>query len=107
MGKPKFKKNDEVKVISGKDKDKTGRILKIFPVDSRAIVEGINMVKKHTKPTQKDQHGGIKEKESPIHISNLMIVCKSCSKIVRVGKKLLENGERVRYCKKCNAILDK
>lgn len=107
MNSVKLKKNDEVEVIAGKDKEKTGRILKLFPAKQKAIVEGINRVKRHRKPTQKDQHGGIKEEERPIHISNVMLVCSSCHKKVRVGIKHMDDGERVRICKSCKAILDK
>ena len=107
MSKLKLRKDDEVMVIAGKDKDKTGKVLKVYPVIGKAIIEGINRVKKHTKPNRKDQHGGIKEEERPMQISNLMVVCPSCKKRVRVGIKQLDSGERVRFCKKCNAVMDK
>jgi len=107
MSRVKYKKGDEVTIICGKDKDKTGRILKIFPASQKVIVEGINRVKRHRKPTQKDQHGGIKEEERPIHWSNLLILCPSCKKSARIGVRVLETGERVRFCKQCNGIVDK
>ncbi len=100
------KKNDLVMVQVGKDKGKTGKVLRIAKKRDRVIVEKVNMVKRHVKPSQKTK-GGIMEKESLIHISNVMIFCDKCSKPVRVGKKLLENGKKVRFCKKCNEVIDK
>lgn len=107
MIKVKLKKNDEVKVIAGKDKGKTGRILKVFPAQSKAIVEGINKVKRHRKPSQKDQHGGIKDEERAIELSNLMLICPQTKKVSRLGVKELENGERARFCKKSDVVLDR
>jgi large subunit ribosomal protein L24 len=100
------KKNDLVMVTTGKDKGKTGKILRIAKKKDRLIVEKVNMVKRHVKPSQKTK-GGIMEKESLIHISNVMIFCEKCSKPVRVGKKILEDGNKVRFCKKCNEVIDK
>ena len=107
MAKTKLKKNDEVRIITGKDKNKTGRILKVFPSEERVLIEGLNRVKRHRKPTRKDQHGGIKDEERAIHQSNVMFICPSCRKLTRIGLKYLENKEKVRFCKKCNLILDK
>ncbi|HPU30303.1 MAG TPA: 50S ribosomal protein L24 [Syntrophorhabdaceae bacterium] len=101
-----IKKNDLVIVITGKDKGKTGKVLRIFKKKDRVIVEKVNMVKRHVKPSQKTK-GGILEKESPIHVSNVMIYCEKCSKPVRVGKKVLDDGKKVRFCKKCNEVIDK
>ena len=100
------KKNDLVIVTTGKDKGKTGKILRIAKKKDRLIVEKVNMVKRHVKPSQKTK-GGIMEKESLIHISNVMIFCEKCSKPVKVGKKILEDGNKVRFCKKCNEVIDK
>ena len=100
------KKNDLVMVTTGKDKGKTGKVLRITKKKDRLIVEKVNMVKKHVKPTQKSK-GGIMEKESSIHVSNVMIFCEKCSKPVRIGKKLLENGKKVRFCRKCAEAIDK
>jgi large subunit ribosomal protein L24 len=107
MKKVRLKKNDEVLVIAGKDRDKTGRILKIFPARERVIVEGVNRVKRHRKPTQKDQHGGIKDEERPLHVSNVMMLCPSCKKKTRLGLKTLGAKERARFCKRCEAVVDK
>jgi len=100
------KKNDLVIVKTGKDKGKTGKVLRIAKKKDRLIVEKVNMIKKHVKPSQKTK-GGIMEKESLIHVSNVMIFCEKCSKPVRVGKKILEDGKKVRFCKKCNEVIDK
>jgi large subunit ribosomal protein L24 len=100
------KKNDLVMVTNGKDKGKTGKVLRIIKKKDRLIIEKVNMVKRHVKPSQKAK-GGIMEKESPIHLSNVMLYCEKCSKPVRVGKRILEDGKKVRFCKKCEEVLDK
>ena len=101
----KIVKNDTVKVIGGRDKGKTGRVLTIFPKRNRALVEGVNFVKKHARRTQQDQQGGIVTKESPIHISNLLLLCKACNKPTRVGITKLSDGAKTRVCKKCKEII--
>jgi large subunit ribosomal protein L24 len=100
------KKNDLVMVMTGKSKGKTGKVLRILTKKDRLIVEKINMIKKHVKPTQKAK-GGIMEKESSIHVSNVMIYCEKCSKPVKVGRKVLEDGKKVRFCRKCEEVIDK
>ncbi len=100
------KKNDTVMVTVGKDKGKTGKVLRIIQKKNRVIVEKINMIKKHVRPSQKAK-GGIMERENPIHVSNVMIYCEKCSKPVRIGKKVLEDGKKVRFCKKCQEVIDK
>lgn len=102
----RLRKGDNVQVISGEDKGKTGKILKVIPVKNRAIVEGINVVKRHTKPSPKNQQGGIMEKEASIDISNIMLVCPKSGKPTRVGSKVLENGQRVRFSKKAKESID-
>jgi large subunit ribosomal protein L24 len=102
-----IKKNDKVIVIAGKEKGKIGTVLKVIPQNERAVVEKLNIVKRHTRPGGKSAQGGIIEKEAPIHISNLMLVCGKCAEAARVGKKVLEDGSKVRFCKKCGEILDK
>ncbi len=102
--KTKLKKNDKVKIIAGKDRGKEGNIISFVPKKSRVIVEGVNIIKKHQKPTQMSK-GGIIEKEASIHISNVMFVCPHCGKAVRIGFKYLDSGEKVRYCKKCGETL--
>ena len=102
----RLRKNYNFQVISGEYKGKTGRILKVFPEKNRAIVEGINVVKRHTKPNAKNQQGGIVEKEASIHISNLMLVCPKTGKPTRLGKMVLEDGKRVRFSKKAKESIE-
>jgi large subunit ribosomal protein L24 len=101
-----LKKNDTVQVISGEYKGKTGRIIKMIREKNKAIVENINVVKRHTKPNQKNQQGGILEKEAAIHISNLMLVCPKTGKPTRLGVRVLENGKRVRFSKKAKETIE-
>jgi len=107
MIKVHIKKNDQVYIMSGKERGKTGKVLKVFPGDNRAIVEGLNFIQKHTWPNpQKNIKGGILPKESPIHLSNLMVVCKRCNKRARITISTRQDGRKVRVCKKCNESLD-
>lgn len=92
-------------VAAGKDKGKKGKVLQVSSASSRAIVEGINMMKKHLRRRREQDQSGIIEMEAPIHISNLMILCKHCSKPTRIGVKVLKDGSRSRICKKCGEIL--
>ena len=101
------KKDDMVKIIAGKEKGKTGKVLRVFPAKGRVVVENLNVVKRHTRPTQVNPEGGIVEKSAPMSISNVMLICSSCSEPVRTGVKVLEDGSKARYCKKCNEIVDK
>ena len=102
----RLKKDDKVKVLTGKDKGKIGKVLKVVKKTNRVIVENINVVKVHQKPTQANPQGGIVEKTMPMNISNLMIMCNSCVKPTRIGIKILEDGKRVRICKKCDQQID-
>ena len=97
----KIKRNDTVQVIAGKDRGKRGKILHLFPNDNRAIVEGINLVKKHQRRTQQDQQGGITQIPLPIHLSNLLIICKNCNKPTRIGFMSSKDGTKSRMCRKC------
>jgi len=101
-----LKKNDTVEVLSGKDKGRVGKILSVFPKSSKAVVERINIVKRHTKPSATNQQGGIIEVESPVDLSNLQIICKKCSKTVKVNFLFVEGENKVRICKKCNEHID-
>lgn len=101
------KKNDVVVVIAGKDKGRTGKILRIFSKSNRVLVEKINIIKRHTRPSAKNRQGGIVEKESPLHVSNVMLYCTKCTKPVKSVKKMLDDGNRVRICKKCGESFDK
>lgn len=102
-----IKKEDQVKVMAGKDWGKTGRVLRIFPRQRRAVVENINIVKRHTRPNpQRNIQGGIVEKEAPIHLSNLKVICPECARAVRVGFQELSDGKKVRVCKSCQGTID-
>ncbi|MFH1124932.1 MAG: 50S ribosomal protein L24 [Pseudomonadota bacterium] len=103
---PVIKKNDKVIVLSGKEKGKIGAVLKVDSEKGRVLVEKINMVKRHTRPGGKTAQGGIVEKEAPMHISNLMLVCNKCAEPSRIAKRILEDGSKVRVCKKCGELLD-
>jgi large subunit ribosomal protein L24 len=101
-----IKKNDTVMVLTGKEKGKTGKVLRILPKKDRAVVEKVNFIKRHMRPGAHSRQGGIVEKENPINISNLMVVCGKCTDPTRLGRKVLEDGSRVRYCKKCDEIIE-
>jgi large subunit ribosomal protein L24 len=101
----RIKKNDTVMIIKGKDKGKTGRVMKILPVTGKAIVEGRNLVKKHGRKTQQNPQGGIIQIENPISVSNLMPVCPKCNSPVRVGTSAGKDGKKTRICKKCKEAL--
>jgi large subunit ribosomal protein L24 len=106
QGQTSLRQNDQVEVIAGKDKGRVGKILKIDRQSNRAVVERINMIKKHQKPVDAQQPGQIIEKEASVHMSNLMLVCPECANTVRTGKKSLEDGTKVRSCKSCGATLE-
>jgi large subunit ribosomal protein L24 len=92
-------KNDTVKVLSGKYKGKVSKVLKVFPKEGKIIVEGVNIIKRHTKPSQQNQQGGIIEKEAPITVSKVMVVCPKCNRGTRIGHRILDDGSKVRVCK--------
>ena len=101
-----FKKGDKVNVIAGKDKGKSGKILHVLRNKDRVVVEGINIVKRHQKPTQQNQTGGIVERENPIHISNIMMADPQTGKSTRIGHEINKNGKKVRISKKSNEKID-
>lgn len=103
---PKIKKNDKVIVIAGKEKGKIGTVLKVDHEKGRLIAEKINMVKKHARPSAQNAQGGIIEKEAAINISNVMIVCNKCTEPTRIGNRILEDGSKIRVCKKCGESMD-
>ncbi|MCA6070176.1 MAG: 50S ribosomal protein L24 [Endomicrobium sp.] len=100
-----IKKKDKVVVLSGKDKGKQGEVLDVFPDKARVIVSKINFVKRHTKPTQKDPGGGIREKEAPLAISKVMLVCPKCGQSSRPKFDRLSDGKKVRVCRKCGEMI--
>jgi large subunit ribosomal protein L24 len=103
-----LRKNDNVLVVTGRDRGKRGRVLRVIPDKGRLIVEGVNFIKRHTKPNpQKNVKGGIVEREAPLHASNVQLVCPECGAPTRIGKRRLEDGTRVRFCRKCKGVVDK
>ncbi len=104
--KTKIKKNDIVQVISGKHKGEKGKVLKVDREKGRILVEKVNFIKRHVKPSAAHRQGGIIEREGSMHISNIMLVCPKCKLPVKIGKRLLEDGSKVRFCKQCDEILD-
>jgi large subunit ribosomal protein L24 len=104
MAKWKIKKNDQVLVLAGKDRGARGRVMRVLSSPGKAVVEHVNMVKRHTRPNpQQGIQGGILEKEGPVQISNLMVICPECGEPSRLGRKVLEDGRSQRVCKSCSA----
>jgi len=101
-----IKKNDNVMVVSGKEKGKRGRVIAVYPATNRLLIEKLNMIKRHTRPNQQMRQGGIVEKESPISASNVMVICTKCDKPTTVSRKEQGEGSRVRVCKNCNEAID-
>ena len=103
----KIVKSDSVVVLTGNDKGKTGKILKVFPDKDQAVVEGVNLIKRHSRPTKDLPQGGIVEKEGPIQMSNLKVVCPKCNQPTRIGIRILEDKSKVRFCKnaKCGEMI--
>jgi len=106
---PKYhiKKNDLVMVIQGREKGKSARVLKVFPEKEKVLLEKINFVKRHSRPHGQQRQGGIIEKEAPLHLSNVMLLCEKCNKPVRIGHRPIEGGKKARFCQKCGEIFDK
>jgi large subunit ribosomal protein L24 len=103
-----IRKNDNVLVITGKDRGKRGRVLKVIPGSNRLLVEGVNMIKRHTRPNpNKNVQGGIVEREASLAASNVQLVCPECGAQTRVGRKILGDGRKVRVCRKCEGVVDK
>ena len=106
--KRRIRKNDQVVVITGRDRGKRGKVLRIFPGRNRAIVERINMIKRHTRPNpQQNIKGGVVEREGSIDVSNLMVVCGECDRPTRPRHKALNDGRKVRVCHHCEGVIDK
>ncbi|MFZ5571602.1 MAG: 50S ribosomal protein L24 [Thermodesulfobacteriota bacterium] len=101
-----IRKNDKVKIIAGKDSGKIGKVLKVNRKKNRLLVENINMVKKHAKPDMRNRQGGILEMEAPIQWSNVLVMCNKCVKPTRIKFQILDDGKKVRKCRKCNEIID-
>jgi large subunit ribosomal protein L24 len=102
------RKNDNVLVVTGKDRGKRGRVLKVLPEKNRLVVEGVNVIKRHTKPNPgRNIKGGVVEREAPLHASNVQLVCPECGKATRIGRRILGDGRKVRICRKCEGVVDK
>jgi large subunit ribosomal protein L24 len=101
-----IRKNDNVLVIAGKDKGKTGRVRFAYPKKERLLVDGINFVKKHSRARGAVKQAGIIEREAPIHVSNVMLLCSKCNKPARVGSRFLADGRKVRFCRVCGEVID-
>ncbi|MGE5216701.1 MAG: 50S ribosomal protein L24 [Chloroflexota bacterium] len=101
-----IRKNDSVMVIAGKERGKTGKVLRVLTDKDAVVVERLNMVKRHTKPRGPQQSGGIIEKEAAIHASNIMIMCDKCNAPVRIGRKVLADGKKIRICRRCQEALE-
>ena len=99
----KLHKGDEVEVLAGKDLGKRGTISRVYPERERVIVDGVNMVKKHQKATRATMQGGIIDKEMPVHVSNVALVCSKCNKATRIGYEFAADGTKQRVCRKCGA----
>jgi large subunit ribosomal protein L24 len=105
----KIRRNDTVLVITGKDRGKTGTVRQVLPKHGRLIVDGVNQIKKHQRPTQQSGvpvPGGILVREAPLHLSNVMLLCKECNQPTRVGFRVRQDGAKVRACKRCGADID-
>lgn len=102
-----IKKDDKVKIIAGKDNGKIGKVLKVDRKENRVIVESVNIVKRHVKPNAQNRQGGIIDKEAPIHLSNVMLMCNHCMSAVRPKMRILDDGKKVRMCGKCNELIDR
>jgi large subunit ribosomal protein L24 len=101
-----MKKNDNVLVVSGKEKGKRGRVIAVYPSTNRLLIEKLNLIKRHTKPNQQLKQGGILEKESPISASNVRLICAKCDKPTTISRKAQGDGVRNRTCKNCNEVID-
>lgn len=101
-----IKKDDTVMVVTGEERGKKGRVLAVYPKQEKLLIEKLNIIKRHMKPSKKYTQGGIIEKESPIHRSNVMLICSKCNKPVKIEQKILEDGAKVRICKSCKELLD-
>lgn len=102
----RIKKNDKVKVVAGKDKGKIGKVIKVIQKKDRILVENINIIKRHTRPNAQNRQGGIVEREAPIHMSNIMLMCNKCMAPIRVKMQILEDGKKLRVCRKCAESID-
>ena len=104
---PRLVKGDMALVVTGNDAGKTGKVLKVFPEKDRVLIEGVNFIKRHTRPSQKNPQGGIQEREAAIHVSNAMLYCTKCGRGTRVRHTALSDGTKVRACGHCGEVIEK
>ena len=102
----KIRKNDTILVIAGKDKGKKGKVRYAYPKEERLLVDGINFIKRHTRATKQIRQAGIIEREAPIRVSNVMLMCSRCNRPARVGFQILDDGRKVRVCRSCSEVID-
>ncbi len=102
-----IRKNDLVQVVSGKEKGKTGKVMQVFPKRERVLVEKVNFIKRHSRPSAKTRQGGIIQKEAPVHISKVLLVCPKCNQGERMGHKRLEDGKKALVCKVCGELIER
>ncbi len=107
MAGQRVKRGDTVAVVAGKERGKRGKVLRVLPAGGRVIVEKLNIIKRHQRPTQKLRQGGIIEREGTIPLSNVMVVCTKCDRPTRIGVQVLADGRKVRVCKRCSEMIDK
>ncbi len=103
----KIKTDDKVKIITGKDKGKIGKVLRVNRKKNSVVIENANMIKRHTRPSAQNKQGGIVEAEGPVNLANVMLMCSKCMSPTRIKMQRLEDGKKVRACSKCNEIIDK
>jgi large subunit ribosomal protein L24 len=102
-----IRKNDLVEVLSGKEKGKTGKVLRVYPKKDRVLVEKVNFVKRHSRPSGRTRQGGIIQKEAPLHVSNVLLVCPKCNQGKRMGTKTLEDGKKALVCRACGEQMER
>jgi large subunit ribosomal protein L24 len=102
----KIRKDDTVIIIAGKDKGKKGKVRFAYPKDNRVLVEGVNYIKRHARATGQVRQAGIIEREEPVHVSDVMLMCSKCNRPVKVGHRILTDGKKVRVCRSCNEVID-
>ena len=102
----RMRKNDTVEVIAGRDKGKRGKVTRVIPQEERVVIDGVNIRKKHVRPRRPGEQGGIVEFPASLHVSNVAVVCAKCGKPTRVGFRFLETGDKVRFCKHCDEVIE-
>jgi large subunit ribosomal protein L24 len=102
----KVRKNDTVQVLAGRERGKQGKVSRVIPKEARVVIEGVNLRKRHVRPRRPGEQAGIVEFPAPLHVSNVAVVCTKCGRPTRVGFRVLADGQKVRYCKRCDEVID-